>query len=365
MPRATPLATPIDLRRVRNTAHDELVARLHPDYEGRSAASRPGGRSSVACPSCCARATAKRRWLLLDRPIEIDLRSYGPASHVIIAHFSDAWRDAAGVRPADLPIGWVTPVGEPLARYTLESVTGRSTRVQIRRRFEINEGIVGWGQGAFAAHPHQLDEPLEWRGPLPFQEPAPHAAPGEAGLLGILPGAWGPAQTGVADSVPSPTERHRPLAARDRGPGRPRRPGAPVDGAAGRQPRWGRRRRGGGDACSEARHRRSASDRGDPCASSHTRQSVEERPSTGPSVGLGRPRTDHPGARGSGARSRPTAGRPTSIAGWGSARQRARAVSSSLVDVAMAADASLVIDGQVVPGEPAPGRRPASCVRSA
>ena len=35
--------------------------------------------------------------------------------------------------------------------------------------------------------------------------PAGYAEPGEAGLLGILPGSWGPAQTGVGDSVPSPT----------------------------------------------------------------------------------------------------------------------------------------------------------------
>ena len=35
--------------------------------------------------------------------------------------------------------------------------------------------------------------------------PGGYAAPGDAGLLGILPGSWGPAQTGVSDSVPSPT----------------------------------------------------------------------------------------------------------------------------------------------------------------
>ncbi|HVQ22155.1 MAG TPA: hypothetical protein VMT36_02685, partial [Candidatus Saccharimonadia bacterium] len=106
MPHATPLATPIDLSRVRNTAHDDLAARLHPDYKvplGRFPAGRQVFRG---LPFLLARTTAKHRWLLLDGPIGIDLQSYGPASHVIIAHFSDAWRDEGGSRPADLPVGW-------------------------------------------------------------------------------------------------------------------------------------------------------------------------------------------------------------------------------------------------------------------
>ncbi len=75
----------------------------------------------------------------------------------------------------------------------------------MRRRFEINEGIIGWGQGAFAAVAHLTDTPLDWRGPYPAMPAGGYAEPGHAGLLGILPGSWGPAQTGVADSVPSPT----------------------------------------------------------------------------------------------------------------------------------------------------------------
>ena len=75
----------------------------------------------------------------------------------------------------------------------------------MRRRFEVNEGIIGWGQGAFAAVAHTIDTPLDWRGPYPAMPAGGYAEPGHAGLLGILPGAWGPAQTGVADSVPSPT----------------------------------------------------------------------------------------------------------------------------------------------------------------
>jgi hypothetical protein len=205
-PRATPLARPVDLRRHRNASDDEVAERLHAAYQeplGRI----PSGRQVFrGLPFLLARRTARRRWLLLDRPVDVDLRTYGPASHVVIAHFCDASRERGGGRPADLPIGWVTPVGQGLARYTLESANKRFAGGLVRRRFEINEGIIGWGQGAFAARPHQLDEPLEWHGPLPGQEPARYAPPGQAGLLAILPGAWGPAQTGVADRVPSPTD---------------------------------------------------------------------------------------------------------------------------------------------------------------
>ncbi len=204
-PRATHLATPVDLRRQRNAGDDDLGRLLDPAY--REPIRRiPAGRQVFrGLPFLLARREAGRRWLLLDRPIEVDLRSYGPVNRIVVAHFCDAWRGPDG-RPSDLPIGWVTPVGQAVAEYRLESIDGGRSGGTVRRRFEINEGIVGWGQGAFAARPHQLDQPLEWSGPYPAQEPARYAAPGEAGLLAILPGTWGPAQTGVADSVPSPTD---------------------------------------------------------------------------------------------------------------------------------------------------------------
>jgi hypothetical protein len=203
--RATPLATPVRLRRLRSATDRELVARLHPAY-AEAIGRLPGGRRTLrGIPFRLPREGPKRRWLLLDRPVDIDLTGVGPASHVVIAHFCDAWRDPSDRRPEDLPVGWVMPPGEPLARYVLETARGRPVERVIRRRFEINEGIVGWGQGAFAAVPHLVDQPLDWRGPHPVPPPGGYAAPGHAGLLGILPGSWGPDQTGVADSVPSPT----------------------------------------------------------------------------------------------------------------------------------------------------------------
>ena len=171
----------------------------------RSAACLPVRPCSADCRSDSPVPTSDRRWLILDREVVLDLRSAGRASHIVIAQFCDAWRDPVEGRPEDLPIGWVTPAGQPLARYELELASGGVVGHVIRRRFEVNDGIVGWGQGAFAAVPHLVDTPLDWRGPYPAAEPGGYAAPGHAGLLGILPGSWGPAQTGVADSVPSPT----------------------------------------------------------------------------------------------------------------------------------------------------------------
>jgi hypothetical protein len=203
--RATPAASPIGLGRQRNVGADELAARLHPAY--RDAIGRlPAGRVVVrGIPFRFARASAGRRWLLLDREMLVDLRGAGTASHLVVAHFCDAWREPGTGRPDDLPVGWVTPPGQTLARYAIETVDGRIIEHEVRRRFEVNEGIIGWGQGAFAALPHLVDEPLDWRGPHPAIPPGGYAEPGHAGLLGILPGSWGPAQTGVADSVPSPT----------------------------------------------------------------------------------------------------------------------------------------------------------------
>jgi hypothetical protein len=201
---ATTLATRVTLGRARRTTDSELAAALHPAYSDAVRRLPAGGQVFRGISFGFARAKSVRRWLLLDRDATVNLNG-ATASHVVIAHFCDTWRDPADGRPPDLPVGWVTPVGQPLARYVVDLASGRSVERTIRRRFEINDGIVGWGQGAFASVPHLVERPLDWRGPHPVPPPGGYAEPGEAGLLGILPGSWGPAQTGVADGVPSAT----------------------------------------------------------------------------------------------------------------------------------------------------------------
>ena len=155
---------------------------------------------------------ASRRWVLVDDELTIDLRGHGPASHLVVAHFSDSWRDPTGERLPGTPVGWVLPTGQPLARYEVAFADGTRRTVDVRRRFEIADGIIGWGFLPFAAIGHRADETVDWRGPYPRQEPGRYVEAGQGGLLAMLPGSWGPAQTGVADFVPTPTRRRDVLA---------------------------------------------------------------------------------------------------------------------------------------------------------
>ena len=105
-----------------------------------------------------------------------------------------------------MPVGWVFPTGEPLARYGIELADGRTIELDVRRRFEVADGIIGWGFLPFAAIGHRVDETLDWRGPYPRQVPGRYAPAGHGGALTVLPGSWGASQTGVADAVPSPDD---------------------------------------------------------------------------------------------------------------------------------------------------------------
>ena len=194
---------PIDLSTAWNASDADVAARFEPMYRTALGRLPSGARVFRGVPFRLGDATAGRRWLLLDGPTRIDLRGHGRASHLIVAHFCDSWRDEAGNRPTGGPVGWVLPIGEPLARYELVGADGRRRSVEVRRRFEVNDGIIGWGSLPFAAVGHRADEPVDWRGPHPRQEVGRYARAGHAGPLTMLPGAWGPAQTGVTDFVPS------------------------------------------------------------------------------------------------------------------------------------------------------------------
>jgi len=87
--------------------------------------------------------------------------------------------------PPDTPAGLIPRPGEHLADYVLVYADGSEHRQPIRRRFEVNEAALIWGQRAFAARPHQEDVPLDFRGPYPA-------------------GAWGGYQTGVGEASNEP-----------------------------------------------------------------------------------------------------------------------------------------------------------------
>lgn len=202
-PAASPLARPIDLSAAWNASDDELAERFHPLYR-RALRRLPDGSAVFrGLPFLLGSRSAGRRWLLVDRPLAIDLRGHGRATHLVVAHLCDSARGRGADRPPGTPVGWVQPIGEPLARYEVVFADGSARDFAVRRRFEIADGIIGWGSLPFAAVGHRSDEPLDWRGPLPRQAAGRYADAGQAGPLTILPGSWGPAQTGVADFVPS------------------------------------------------------------------------------------------------------------------------------------------------------------------
>ncbi len=203
--RVSPRARPVDLDAVRTRTDTDIAARFDPSY-GAALERLPAGRQVFHGLPFELGAAGAARWILVDQTIAIDLRGLGPASHVVVAHLCDSWRDDLGRRPNAYPVGQVFPVGEPLARYHLTDAVGRTTSRLIRRRFEVNDGILGWGSLPFAALPHLANEVIDWRGPFQRQPAGRYSPAGQSGTLTVLPGAWGPGQTGVSDFVPSATD---------------------------------------------------------------------------------------------------------------------------------------------------------------
>ena len=206
MGRPTPLARAVDLGPSRNATDHQVAARFQAQYAAALPRLPAGPQVFHGLPFDLGPGPAGRRWVLLDRPTTIDLTGAGPASHVVVAHLCDTWRDDAGLRPVGLAVGHVVPVGEPLARYTVVDAAGRSWSRIIRRRFEVNDGILGWGSAAFAAVAHVENEVVDWRGPHPAQGPGRYASAGHSGSLTIMPGTYGANQVGMTDFVPSPSD---------------------------------------------------------------------------------------------------------------------------------------------------------------
>ncbi len=203
--RVTPLAVPLALRGTAVASDDEAGRLLHPRYRPGLARFPHGTIVSRGLPFQPPGGGGAARWIVLDGPRRIALEGV-PATWLVLLHFCDAWRDEHGERPSGVPLGWVMPVGEPLARARVLRSDGTFAETTLRRRFEVNEGLIGWGSMAFLALPHLVERPQDWRGPHARQGPGRSAPPGHAGPLAILPGTWGGAQTGVTDNVPSATD---------------------------------------------------------------------------------------------------------------------------------------------------------------
>lgn len=203
---ATRLARPIQLASAWNASDADVAERFHPHVR-RALERVPAGEQVFrGLPFQLGDRGAGRRWLAVDHAPSIDIPVPGRASHLVVAHFADSWRDEDGGRPAGAPVGWVLGIGQTLAHYELTTTDGARRTVDIRRRFEVNDAIIGWGYLPFAAVGHLAEEVVDWRGPHPRQGPGRYAAVGDAGPLTMLPGAWGPDLTGIADHLPTPDD---------------------------------------------------------------------------------------------------------------------------------------------------------------
>jgi hypothetical protein len=90
------------------------------------------------------------------------------AGWVVLTHFCDSdVLPKSEDQPVDYAPGEIVKPGEHLATYRLVYENGSQYEQSIRRRFEINQPLTGWGRFSFAARPNVENKPLEWRGPYP------------------------------------------------------------------------------------------------------------------------------------------------------------------------------------------------------
>jgi len=122
-----------------------------------------GGQVFWGIPFDLLPATAKSRWLWLGEtaPVRRLTLARAHCDYIVLAHFAI---------PARATTGRVERPGELLARYVLEAEDGTEHVVPIRRRFEVNDAWLDFGQLAFSARPHRQPVLLDWRGPHGDQE---------------------------------------------------------------------------------------------------------------------------------------------------------------------------------------------------
>lgn len=150
---------------------------LHPSIDGAIRALPGGAQSLLGIPFEFAPegATIGQRWLSMPALPRAEIAiDDALADWVVFAHFSTGPDATNGQAPGP---GVLDP-GARLATYSLVYADAIVRSVPIRRRFEINDIVVGWGQAAFASLPHRDVRSSDWRGS--------HAA-----------GAWGQDQMGV------------------------------------------------------------------------------------------------------------------------------------------------------------------------
>jgi hypothetical protein len=94
---------------------------------------------------------------------DLAIQLSGRATYILVAHFSIPTGFGVSSDEVEGRTGGVMNPGEVLANYTLVYADGTENRSVIRRRFEINDVVVSWGELAFVARHHQEPRPVDWR----------------------------------------------------------------------------------------------------------------------------------------------------------------------------------------------------------
>src|SRR3954462_4717421 len=98
----TPLARSVQIDGVRNASDADVAARFHPLVAAAVARLPSGDQVFHGLPFQLGSASSAERWILIDRPVTIDLPPAATASHLIVALLVDTWRDDEGNRPPGL-----------------------------------------------------------------------------------------------------------------------------------------------------------------------------------------------------------------------------------------------------------------------
>ena len=156
--------TPVDLSHLCCLTPEGAAPPWHPDLAARLAGLPAGAQTFWGIPFLL-QPEGGPRWLeLASQAVTVALPER--AQYLVLAHFCNASVTAQELEQApDLRLGYVTRPGEKLADYVLVYADGSEHRQAIRRRFEVNEPALQWGQLAFAARPHTRDQAVDWRGP--------------------------------------------------------------------------------------------------------------------------------------------------------------------------------------------------------
>lgn len=178
------LFVPVDIRSQHNASRGVAAGRWEPSLEEALRELPQGIQRFWGIPFELGAGDDTPCWLVLGGAAEQPNATTIPVSdsasaptYLVFVHVCGSAPAAEGTEPA----GSLTRPGQQVAEYALVYGDGSEHRQPIRWRFEINGGPPSWGQRAFAARPHVMDAPVDYRGPY-------------------LRNAWGRQQTSVQSS---------------------------------------------------------------------------------------------------------------------------------------------------------------------